>query len=129
MTKFGRTPLHVAARTQGVTAALVSTAVEQGGINTRDDHGFSPLYTAAMFNDTAAVELLLSNRADTGSADLGGLTPLHIACEKGRTEAAVLLLRGNANPEAKDSINRTPLEWAIAKGHEATCAALHKELQ
>jgi len=127
--KFGRTELHVAARACAVTAELVAHAVGEGGINSQDNHGFTPLYTSAMFNDTAAIKMLLANGADLAVSDLGGLTPLHIACEKGRPEAAVCLLEAGANHEAKDSINRTPLDWAVAKGHHAVQAAVEMHLQ
>lgn len=127
--KFGRTELHVAARTQAITAELILSAVKQGTVNTKDNHGFTPLYTASMFNDTVAIELLLANGADIEVADLGGLTPLHIACEKGRPEAAVCLLEAGANHEALDSINRTPLDWAVAKGHQGVQVAVENYLQ
>ena len=82
-----------------------------------------------MFNDTAAIELLLASGADIEMADLGGLTPLHIACEKGRPAAAVCLLKAGANHDAKDSINRTPLDWAVAKGHTEVQTAVEMHLE
>jgi len=127
--KFRRTQLHIAARKQAVTAELVASAVKEGTINTKDNHGFTPLYHAAMFNDTAAIELLLASGADIEMADLGGLTPLHIACEKGRPAAAVCLLKAGANHDAKDSINRTPLDWAVAKGHTEVQTAVEMHLE
>ena len=123
MPKFGRTPLHVALRAGPVSASALDALAAD--LNTRDAHGFTPLYTAAMFNRVDEIVHLVSLGADATLADLGGLTPLHIACEKGRAEAALCLLRrGGADRGARDSIGRTPRDWAVAKGHADVVSAL-----
>jgi ankyrin repeat protein len=105
-----------------VTTVLV--AEYQGIINQKDDHGFTPLYHAAMFGDVPAIELLLKGGADVNASDLGGLTILHIACEKGKPEAAVYLLQHGADLGALDSIGRKPLQWAAEKGHDIVIEAV-----
>jgi ankyrin repeat protein len=116
MSRFGRTPLHLAARSGEVTDTMVLE--HQATVNHKDDHGFTPLYHAAMFGDVRAIELLLQGGADIAACDLGGLTILHIACEKGRADAAVCLLGHGADLNALDSIGRTPQDWATDKGHD-----------
>ena len=47
--KFGRGPLHLAARSASVTAELLTQ--HAAAINAKDQHGFTPIYTASMFGD------------------------------------------------------------------------------
>ena len=123
---FGRTPLHLAARSGDIESAerLLEKADDRELIGTPDDHGFTPLYHTAMFGNVAVMSLLLRRGADIQKADLGGLSPLHIACEKGRAEAAVVLLENGADLHASDSIGREPKAWAEAKGHVNVLAAI-----
>ena len=121
---YGRTPLHVAMRC-GEALDLVGYSAD---LNATDAHGFTPLYTAAMFGRVDAIDALLSAGASHIIADLGGLTPLHIACEKGREEAAAHLIEGGACCYCVDSIGRAPRDWAVAKGHAGVVAIIDAAL-
>ena len=120
--KFGRTQVHCAARTGGLTPQLLAS--DHGSIDARDDHGFTPLYHASMFGDIGGIETLLGAGAALQLADLGGLTPLHIACEKGHADAVRCLLQHGANAQATDKIGRTPADWAREKGHADVLVAM-----
>lgn len=126
--RFGRTLLHVSAREGRVddVEALLSSKDGQDVLNTTDDHGFTPLYHAAMFGHIGVIQLLLGAQADIMTSDLGGLTPLHIACEKGRAETVQCLLDHGADPSAIDSIGRVPKDWALDKGNDQVVAVLER---
>jgi hypothetical protein len=126
--RFGRTPLHMAARTGGELALrqLYDDGAAALDLNRTDDHGFTALYHAALFGHSRTLALLLSWGADVAKPDLGGLTALHIACEKGHAEAATCLLQHGAALDALDSIGRTPLDWARAKEHDSVVAAVEE---
>ena len=55
--KFGRGPLHMAARSDAVTAELL--AQHAAAVDAKDNHGFTPLYTASMFGHAASVSSIL----------------------------------------------------------------------
>ena len=119
---FGRTPLHVALRAGEVDASSLAALAVHIGV--ADAHGFSPLYTAAMFGRVASIEHLVCLGANLQASDLGGLTPLHIAAEKGRAGACAALLAAGADASARDSIGRTPRDWAVAKDRREVLTAL-----
>jgi len=115
MSKFGRTELHLACRSNDTAAVQRLCNISGVSLNVKDDHGFTPLYHTAIFGNIESMRILLSAGADTHIADLGGLTPLHIAAEKCQPQAVKLLLEHGANPTAKDSIGRTARDWAESK--------------
>ena len=124
ITRFGRTELHLACRNNDASAVrrLIDERVEE--IDTKDAHGFSGLYHAAMFGHVECMAMLLNAGACISSTDLGGLSVLHIACEKGQLAAVRLLLERGAELSTRDSIGRTPRDWAEVKGHSAILHAL-----
>ena len=111
--KFGRTPLHIALRAGEVDDDALGAMAEH--LDKPDNHGFTPLYTAAMFDRVESIARLVRMGADLLAADLGGLTPLHIACEKGCAGAVAALVALGADRAALDSIGRSPRDWAVAK--------------
>ena len=121
---FGRSPLHIAARSGDLEAASTHIKADSSLINNADDHGFTPLYHASLFGHTELMALLIRSGSDITKPDLGGLTPLHIACEKGKPAAAILLLNSGADLRSRDSIGRTPLDWAREKSHQEVLSAV-----
>jgi ankyrin repeat protein len=127
--KFGRTPLHMAAR-DGQTAAMQeliqSATLEE--LNAVDDHGFTPLYHACNFgHHEVVVALLATPGIDHTIPDKGGLTPFHIACYSGRRSACVtLMMRHDPTVvDVKDSIGRTGKDWARDKGNGHAVQAIN----
>ena len=96
MFKFGRTALHNAVRENSRTEVLKILDDNKELLNTKDSHGFSPLYTASLFGFDEIMKDLIMNGADINSSDLGGLSCLHIASEKGHPKATELLLNHGA---------------------------------
>ena len=110
-------------------------------VNQANELGFSPLYTAALYRNEAAVDFLLEHGAKLdifATAWLGrssdakalladnpalvdamandGMTPLHCAARSGSYEVASLLVDHEANVNAMDKNGGTPLLEACHGG-------------
>jgi ankyrin repeat protein len=96
--QFGRTPLLVAASTNG-TAETVGLLLEKGAdVNAADSTGVTPLIAAASVNDVAVAKLLLAKGADVNArANVGqSATALMGAAYNGNAELTRLLLARKA---------------------------------
>ena len=81
---------------------------------------FGPLHIAAMtghtevarvlLDDSAAIDMRLTNQVDQFITMPGGSTPLHWAAHSGRLEMVQLLLERRANVNATDIAGETPLD-------------------
>ena len=97
------------------TPAIVEVLLEAGAeVNSRDEHGFTPLHCAAWSNGNVEVtELLLQSGAAVNAPNSIGATPLHAAAKMCEFPAVVrALLRAGANTEARENQEQTPLHWA-----------------
>jgi peptidoglycan/LPS O-acetylase OafA/YrhL len=70
--------------------------------------GASLLTTAAFYDQTEIVEMLLQKGANVNQVNRDGGTALHVAVFMGYAESARLLLDAGANPDAKDANGATP---------------------
>ena len=77
----------------------------------------TPLYEAAINNDTYTMQLLLDGGADINKRDDLNQTPLHVAVYKNSISAVRLLLSRGAEPSARDVKNETSLDLALRKNH------------
>jgi len=82
------------------------------------------LLEAAEKGETATVERLIAEGANTEATNKDGWTPLHYACCFGHTDTARLLLDKDANVDAKNKWGTTPLHCACYKGHTDTTRLL-----
>lgn len=130
----GVTPLHVAARTG--LAQYIVRLLQTGdvGIETRDCNHNTPLYWAATYGHTEAVQVLLDNGVDPDAEQNNGLRPLHQAAENNRAEVVEILLTAGVDPltpktrgtpgnwcgNAPTSYGHTPLMYACHYGHVNT---------
>jgi len=71
------------------------------GFNIKNDMSATPLYTAAVFNNTEAVKYLISAGANVNEKDGGGGTPLHEAVRNDNIELVKWLISKGANINAK----------------------------
>jgi ankyrin repeat protein len=83
-TDIGMTPSHYAAL--GNRPEAIRKLVKLGAdINSKDQHGFTPLLVACAFGSLAVVRVLVEDfGVSTGVSDDRGFTAFHIACEKGQ---------------------------------------------
>jgi ankyrin repeat protein len=98
--------------------AFVSLAVATGA------QGKSDVADAAMRGDKAAVQKLISQKADVNAAQNDGATALHWAVYRGDKELVGMLVRAGANPKAANRQGSTPLWLASINGDAAIIAGL-----
>ncbi|MEJ0036132.1 MAG: ankyrin repeat domain-containing protein [Gammaproteobacteria bacterium] len=84
------------------------------------------LADAAMREDNAAVERLISSKADVNEAQPDGTTALHWAAYHGDAKLAAKLLAKKANPSALTDTGITPMSLACENGNPDVVRALLK---
>jgi len=117
----GAETLAKAARTG---ALLTEESLLQNGLdpNLRDGYGVTPLYYAVSFNQTRAVQVLLSHRADpnievSSRSSEFPATPLQSASYLGNLRIASLLIEAGARVSAAGPTGRTALHFAVLAMH------------
>ena len=118
-----KTTEPTARRASACTARRLAHKAE---VNTKNNHGQTPLYWAAGKGQKDMVELLLANQAEVNAKDNEGQTPLHRAAVNGRKVVAELLLAHGAEVNAKDINRETPLYWAEYKGYKDVAELLRQ---
>ena len=101
-----------------VCVAFVSIAISTGA------QGKSDVADAAMRGDKAAVQKLITAKADVNAAQNDGATALHWAVYRGDKELVGMLVRAGANPKAANRQGSTPLWLASINGDAAILAGL-----
>jgi ankyrin repeat protein len=104
--RFGWTPLHRAATTE-IAELLIA---EGADVNANDQHGQTPLHSAAWNSHKEIAELLISKGADVNAKGDADWTPLHWATEGGHKETVELLIAKGADVNAKISGGWTVLD-------------------
>lgn len=83
-----------------------------------NEHGATPLHTAAAAGDAACVELLLAAGAGVGAADVHGTTAAHWAARSGAPAVLEALRAAGADLEAEDGhCGCRPLHLLAGEGH------------
>lgn len=130
------TPLHVAARTGLAQYIVHLLQTEDIDIETQDCDHNTPLYWAATYGHTEAVQVLLDNGVDSDAEQNQGLRPLHQAARNNHAEVVEILLAAGVDPltpktrdtpgnwcgNAPTSYGHTPLMYACHYGHVKTVA-------
>eukprot|EP00752_Nemacystus_decipiens_P001491 g1465.t1 len=111
----GRTALHFAAT--GGSAAVVGEIFDMAPsvIDSKDDHGLTPLALALITGSHEAAARLASLGADVSAADTQGVAPAHRAAGHGDLSALELLKGSGADFETQSGAG-TPLHWAAGEG-------------
>ena len=110
------TPLHLAA--QFSSAQVVKALIEAGAdLEAQDNHGLTPLYLAAQFDQSAAVvRVLIKAGANAAAKDTYGSEPLHTAaCYNPTVDVAIALIAAGANVNSfvlRGLEHGTPLHFA-----------------
>lgn len=116
----GDTPLMSAAQYPSGSAPMLSLLLKhRSEVNARDSYGATALQFAALWNDIAAVKLLLAHGADV-NAKTGpdtGVTPLIQAAKDGLPDLVRVFLRAGADRSVRDAAGKTALDYATAGNH------------
>lgn len=88
--------------------------IAEGGVNTPDARGVTPLLYAAQSGNPESVKLLLAAGADVKSRNTFGATPLFLAASS--PEKVRMLLGAGAEADAATKMGRTPLMIAASGG-------------
>lgn len=111
---LGRTLLH--ASTRLAQRSLMKFLLDCGAeANARDDHGNTPLDSAAFWGHAQALEILLNKGAST-KAKRGQYPPLYWAASMGRRRSALKLIVAGADVRTSLPDGRTALHAAAEKG-------------
>ena len=93
---------------------------KMNSVNFRNQHGHSPLSSAAFHGSLEIAKLLVSRGAkvNLGSNELGQhRTPLHYAIKNGHKKVALFLICKNAPTTARDSLGKTPLDYDSSEAY------------
>ena len=84
----------------------------------RDEKGWTPLHSAAKFDQREILKFLLKHVTDVQPKNNNNDTPLHIASEFGHIECIkILLTEFCTNIDSKNSADATPLNLAVQNGY------------
>ena len=111
------TPLHTAVHTGNALMVREICNVHGTDVNTEDDNGRTPLFSAAQKGRTNIVEILCAHGADTNKAPRWKSTPLHCAALVGCKEAVKTLCEHGANVNALNVFGETALNFAAQGGY------------
>ena len=89
-----------------------------------NDDGFTPLLTAARFNQKQAFALLLASGASITHKDNDGYLPIHWIAKAGSMEMLQIALISKTPIDPKGLYDRTPLHMAAFCGHALIIAML-----
>lgn len=86
-------------------------------IDTRDEHGWTPLMISTFNGREEVATLLIRSGADVHAKDTAGYGPLHWAAFNGYSSVIKLLLEKRANVNERSNHGWTPLLQAATRGH------------
>ncbi|PAA70004.1 hypothetical protein BOX15_Mlig002485g2 [Macrostomum lignano] len=89
-------------------------------------NGQSPIYSAAKFGHSRAVDRLLRAQADVRHVTRYSTTPLYIAAQNGRKDILTALIKAGANTDDQQKQGASALYIACQKGHAAIVDVLIK---
>ncbi|MBI5201584.1 MAG: ankyrin repeat domain-containing protein [Elusimicrobia bacterium] len=121
--KHGRNGLHFA-QNRDVVVVLNELGVY---LDARDDHGETPLFTAAALGRDDVADALLNKGADPGPVSTAGDTPLHMACARDDIELARMIADKGAEVNIRNKHGVTPLHYAAAAGNVELAKLLLKK--
>ena len=93
-------------------------------IDTRDEHGWTPLMVSTFNGKEEVALLLIRSGADVRAKDTAGYGPLHWAAFNGYSSVVKLLIEKRAHVNERSNHGWTPLLQAASRGHLLTVGQL-----
>lgn len=123
VTKFGRSPLHLAAHKghNEVVQVLLRAGCD---LDIQDDAGQTALHRAAVQGNTQIISALLQESCALDRQDKDGNTALHEVSWHGFSQSVKLLVKAGANVHAKNKAGNTALHLACQNGHTQSTKVL-----
>ena len=114
----GRTPLSLAAFSNGDPEVITALAKAGADVGARSNINWTPLYWAAWDNaNPDIITALAAAGANVNARDAGGLTPLMVAIRFNENPSVITaLLNAGANANEQDMNGCTPMMWAAKYG-------------
>ncbi|XP_056872434.1 ankyrin repeat domain-containing protein 6b [Takifugu flavidus] len=123
VTKYGRSPLHLAAY-KGHTE-VVGILLKAGcDLDIQDDGDQTALHRAAMVGNSDIIRALVREGCALERQDKNGNTALHEASWHGFSRSVRLLVKAGANVHAKTKVGHTALHLSCQNGHVQTSKVL-----
>ncbi|XP_055088101.1 ankyrin repeat domain-containing protein 6b isoform X2 [Periophthalmus magnuspinnatus] len=123
VTRFGRSPLHLAAHKGHIE--VVHVLLRAGcDLDIQDDGGQTALHRAAVHGNTAVISALLQEGCALDRQDKDGNTALHEVSWHGFSQSVKLLVKAGANVHAKNKAGNTALHLACQNGHTQSAKVL-----
>ncbi|XP_026885356.2 ankyrin repeat domain-containing protein 6b isoform X1 [Electrophorus electricus] len=123
VTKYGRTPLHLAAY-KGHMEVVRILLMAGCDLDIEDDGDQTALHRAAVVGHNDVISALVQEGCALDRQDKDGNTPLHEVAWHGFSQCVKLLVKAGANVHAKNKAGNTALHLACQNGHAHGCKVL-----
>ncbi|XP_053500125.1 ankyrin repeat domain-containing protein 6b isoform X2 [Ictalurus furcatus] len=123
VTKYGRTPLHLAAYKNHIEVVriLLRAGCE---LDIQDDGDQTALHRAAVVGNSDVITALIQEGCALDRQDKDGNTALHEVAWHGFSQSVKLLVKAGANIHAKNKAGNTALHLACQNGHAQSTKVL-----